>query len=143
MIPEGTEPWQHNNPSSYVTHSPSTLHSLSLVQTGLNDGGQPPEPIRPPGPLLGLGPRTLQTPHPFQGQQGVQTNTEVMAETPLENNIQGLMPLYCLVVGDTDREIERRRESDTERETERERWKERDTERRERSVNTEVMAETH
>lgn len=53
------------------------------------------------------------------------------------------MPLYCLVVGDTDREIERRRESDTERETERERWKERDTERRERSVNTEVMAETH
>lgn len=64
--------------------SPSALHGLGLVQTGLDHSRQTAETTSTFG---GLG--LNQTPHSLQSQQGVQAHAEVVVETPLEGDVQG------------------------------------------------------
>lgn len=108
------------SPYDWSTVSPCVLHGLSLVQTGLDDRGQPAESVRSAKGLFSLGPRPLQTPHPLQGQQSIQTHAEVMAETPLQNHLQGFTPLACLKKGEREKDSDVEKDSDRDREKERE-----------------------
>ena len=73
--------------------SPSALHGLRLAQAGLHHGRQTSQAVARP---LSLRPGRGQAPHPLEGQQGVQTHAEVVAEAPLQDDIQGPAPLWPL-----------------------------------------------
>lgn len=66
-----------------VPLSPGALHGLGLVQAGQDHSGHSSQLI---GSFLCLEPR--QAPDPLQGQQGIQTHTEVVVETPLQDDVQ-------------------------------------------------------
>lgn len=71
-------------------NSPCVLHGFSLVQTSLDHRVQTTQI------LLAEDVSIFQFPNPLEGEKGVQTDAEVMTETPLQDHLHGSPPMHRL-----------------------------------------------